>query len=137
MVKVLELEQPFNKAVTVMVAATGVVNAFIEVKAGIGLAVPFAASPMVGLLFVQEKVAPGVTLLKFNGPTVAPAQTIIFAGTTGTGVGLIVIGLFTVVVPHSLVTESETVYAPGVLYTMLPGFADVDVAGVPPGNDQA
>lgn len=138
MVKLLELEHPVNVAVTFIVATMGDVVVFVVTKDGMGLDVPLADNnPMAVLLFVQEKVAPGVALEKLSGPTVVPAQTEILAGVIGTGVGLIVIGLVTVVVPHSLVTASEIINDPALLYVIVPGFADVDEAGVPPGKVQA
>ncbi len=138
MVKLFELEHPVNEAVTFMVATMGDVVVFVVTKDGMGLEVPLADnSPMAVLLFVQENVAPGVTLEKLSGPTLVPAQTSALEGITGTGVGLMMIGLVTVVVPHSLVTASEIVKDPAVLYVIVPGLADDEDAGVPPGKDQA
>ena len=134
----LELEHPVNEAVTLIVATMGAVVVFVVTKDGMGLDIPLADNnPMAVLLFVQENVAPGVTLEKLSGPTVVPAHTTELAGITGTGVGLMVIGLVTVVVPHSFVTASEIVNEPAVLYVIVPGFADDEDAGVPPGKDQA
>ena len=116
----------------------GDVVVFVVTKDGMGFDVPLADNnPMAVLLFVQENVAPGVTLEKLSGPTLVPAQTSALAGITGTGVGLMMIGLVTVVVPHSLVTASEIVKDPAVLYVIVPGFADDEDAGVPSGKDQA
>ena len=53
--------------------------------------VPLAASPIEGVEFVHPKVVPGVVLVKTPAATVDPLQTVTFAGTTTTGVGLIVI----------------------------------------------
>lgn len=138
MVKLFELEHPVKEAVTLIVATMGAVVVFVVTKDGMGFDVPLADNnPMAVLLFVQENVAPGVTLEKLSGPTVVPAQTSALAGITGTGVGLMVIGLVTVVVPHSFVTAREIVNEPAVLYVIGPGFAADEDAGVPPGNNHA
>ena len=112
-VNILELEHPLKVAVTFILAVIGTPVAFVATKEGIGLELPLAPSPIDVLLFVQVNVAPG-TLVKLRGPTVAPAQTIILAGTTGDGVTLTVTGIEVVVVPHSLVTDNVIVYVPGV-----------------------
>jgi hypothetical protein len=63
MVKVDELEQPFSVAVPVMVAVIADAVPFVAVNEGMFAPLPFAASPMLILLFVHEKVAPGVLLV--------------------------------------------------------------------------
>ena len=51
---------------------------------------PLADNPIVVLLFVQVKVAPGVVLVYVVPATAAPLQTVMLAGTVTTGVGLTV-----------------------------------------------
>jgi hypothetical protein len=51
------------------------------------------------------------------------------------GVGLMVMDCVAVVGPHELVTDKEIVCGNAVPKVILPGFCDVEVAGVPPGND--
>ncbi len=55
------------------------------------LPVPLAASPIEGSEFTQAKVVPGVVLIYEETATVRVLHTVIFAGTTTTGVGFIVI----------------------------------------------
>jgi hypothetical protein len=65
--------QPLAVGVTVIVAITGVVPALVAVNDGI-LPVPLAASPIVGSLFVQAKVAPASGLVNAIAVVVAPLQ---------------------------------------------------------------
>ena len=82
--------QPLAVGVTVTVAVTGFAVLFVPVKEGV-LPVPLAARPIEVLEFVHAKVVPGVVLVNTPAATVAPLQTVTFAGTTTTGVGFIVI----------------------------------------------
>lgn len=82
----------------------GVLPVFVEVKAVI-LPLPDPARPMAVLLLVQVKVAPGVLLVKTNGPAFSPKQNAEVAGTDKLGTGLTITILDTVVVPHSFVTD--------------------------------
>lgn len=50
------------------------------------------------------------------------------------GVGLMVMGCVAFVVPHELVTDKEIVGDAAVPKVTLPGFCNVEVAGVPPGK---
>ena len=54
------------------------------------LPVPLAERPIVVLEFVHAKVVPGVVLVNTPEATLAPLQTVTFAGTTTTGVGFTV-----------------------------------------------
>lgn len=95
--------QPDIVGVTVIVATTGVVPAFVAVNAAI-LPVPLAAKPMLGVLFVQLKVAPAVPL-KVTAVVFAPAQTIWSVGSVTVGVGVTVTWWVSVAVqPPALVT---------------------------------
>ena len=82
--------QPLAVGVTVTVAITGFAVLFAPVNDGV-LPVPLAARPIEVLEFVHAKLAPEVVLVNTPAATVAPLQTVTFAGTTTTGVGLIVI----------------------------------------------
>jgi hypothetical protein len=64
---------PFADGVTVIVATTGTVPAFVAVKEGI-FPVPLAASPMEGSVFVHVNVVPATVLVKFIAAVVAPLQ---------------------------------------------------------------
>jgi hypothetical protein len=92
-----------------MVAMTGDVPLFAATKTGIFALLPLAPRPMVVLVLVHEKLTPVALLESVRGPTVAPAQTCKLAGVIKSGVGLIVMFLLTVVVPHSFVTLREKV----------------------------
>ena len=76
--------------VTVIVAVTGSAVLFVPEKEKIS-PVPLAARPMDGSEFVQVKVVPGVVLVNAEAATERLLQTVMFAGTTTTGVGLTVI----------------------------------------------
>ena len=82
--------QPLAVGVTVTVDVTGLAVLFVPVKEGV-FPVPLAARPIAALEFVHANVVPGVVLVKRPAATVAPLQTVTFAGTTTTGVGFIVI----------------------------------------------
>ena len=82
--------QPLAVGVTVTVAITGFAVLFAPVNDGV-LPVPLSARPIEGVEFVHAKVVPGVVLVYAEAATVAPLHTVIFAGTTTTGVGLTVI----------------------------------------------
>ena len=82
--------QPLAVGVTVTVAVTGFAVIFVPVNEGV-LPVPLDASPIVVLEFVHAKVVPGVVLVNAEAATETPLQTVMFAGTTTTGVGFIVI----------------------------------------------
>ncbi len=88
---------------------------FLPVKAGITPVLPLNGRPIVALSLVHEKVAPTGSLVKLIGPMVSPLHTVILAGTVIAGVGLIVIGAVTLVMPQLLVTDSEMVSSPGLL----------------------
>ena len=81
--------QPLAVGVTVTVDVTGFAVLFVPVKEGV-FPVPLAASPIEGVEFVHEKVVPGVVLVNTEAATETPLQTVMFAGTTTTGVGLTV-----------------------------------------------
>jgi len=70
--------QPLAVGVTVIVAVTAVTPAFTATKLAM-LPDPDAASPILGVLFVQLNVVPGVRLVKFTAVVLAPAQTVWFA----------------------------------------------------------
>ena len=59
-------------------------------KEGI-LPTPLAARPIPVLLFVQLNVEPAGLLVKLDAATVAPAQTVMLAGTVVVGLGFTVI----------------------------------------------
>ena len=82
--------QPLAVGVTVTVDVIGLAVTFVPVNDGV-LPVPLAASPIEGVEFVHAKVVAGVVLVYAEAGTVAPLHTVIFAGTTTTGVGLTVI----------------------------------------------
>ena len=82
--------QPLAVGVTVTVDVTGLAVLFVPVNDGV-LPVPLAASPIEGVEFVHANVVPGVVLVYAEAATVAPLHTVIFAGTTTTGAGFIVI----------------------------------------------
>ncbi len=75
--------------VTVTVEVTGSAVLFVPEKEGV-FPIPLAARPIVAIEFVQEKVAPGVVLVKFEVDIVTPLQTVISGGTAAIGVGLTV-----------------------------------------------
>ena len=75
--------------VTVTVDVTGLAATFVPVNDGV-LPVPLAASPIEVMEFVHANVVPGVVLVKTPAAIFAPLQTVMFAGTTTTGVGLTV-----------------------------------------------
>ena len=64
---------PFAVGVTVMVATTGAVPGLVAVKDGIS-PVPFAASPMDGVLLTHAKVVPATGPISGIGAVVAPLQ---------------------------------------------------------------
>jgi hypothetical protein len=101
--------QPDLVPETFMVAVCWVVVVLVDGHAEIELVEPEAASPIEVLLFVQENVAPAGRLVKFNGPTWAPAHTVISAGTVITGTGFTVNVVDAGVKPHSFVTVSYIV----------------------------
>ena len=72
-----------------IVAVTGNEVLFVPVNEGV-FPVPLEASPIDASEFVQEKVAPGVVLVKLEAAIVAPLQTVIFAGTVTLGPGFTV-----------------------------------------------
>ena len=82
--------QPLAVGVTVTVDVIGLDVTFVPVNDGV-LPVPLAASPIEGVEFVHAKVVPGVELVNTEAATETPLQTVMFAGTTTTGVGFIVI----------------------------------------------
>ena len=82
--------QPLALGVTVMVAVTGSAELFVAENEGV-FPVPLAARPIEGVEFVHVKVVPGVVLVNAEAATVIALQTVMFAGTTTTGVGLTVI----------------------------------------------
>ena len=78
-----------NDGVTVTVATTGAVVAFVAVKLAI-LPVPLAARPMEGVLFTQLNTVPGGVVtepLKLTAAVGAPLQTTWLAGWFTSGVG--------------------------------------------------
>jgi hypothetical protein len=84
--------QPPAVGVTVMVEVTPVEPVFAAVQLGI-LPVPLAPKPVLVVLLVHVNVPPGGTLAKLVAATVAPGQTVLFAGTVGAdivGVGFTV-----------------------------------------------
>lgn len=107
MVKLAVAGQIMITPLPVIVAVIGTVPLFTATKEGMSGTVPLAARPIAVLLFVHVMVVFVLLLLKESGPTVAPAQTVMLAGVKMSGVGLIVILLLTVVVPHSFVTARE------------------------------
>ena len=82
--------QPLAVGVTVTVDVTGLAVLFVPVNDGV-LPIPLAASPIEGVEFVHANVVPGVVLVYAEAATVAPLHTVMFAGTTTTGAGFIVI----------------------------------------------
>ena len=72
--------------VTVTVAVTGFAELFVPEKEAV-FPVPLTERPIVGSEFVHENVVPGVVLVKTPAAIVAPLQTVMFAGTTTTGIG--------------------------------------------------
>ena len=82
--------QPLAVGVTVTVDVTGSAVLFVPVNEGV-FPVPLAASPILASEFVQAKVVPNVVLVKAEAAPVAALQTVMFAGTTTTGVGFTVI----------------------------------------------
>ena len=82
--------QPLARGVTVIVAMTGELVAFVAVKAPI-LPVPLAARPILVLLFVQLNVVPATAPVKFTGVVVAPAHKTWLATAFTVGVGFTVI----------------------------------------------
>jgi predicted membrane protein len=77
--------------VTVTVATTGVVPAFVAVKELIALPDPEAPSPMEGVLFVQVNVVPATVLVNDSRVVPAPLQTVWSPGVAlAIGVGLTV-----------------------------------------------
>ena len=76
--------------VTVTVATTGTVPLFTAVKLAI-LPVPLAASPMLGVLFVQLNVVPATGLVKFTGAVGDPLHNTWLATGFTDGVGFTVI----------------------------------------------
>lgn len=132
-VKVPVTLQPFNNPVTVIVAVIGDEVLFVAVKAGM-FPDPDAARPIEVWVLVQVMVVP--TGLAVNGiaAILSPAQRVMFAGIFSCGMGFTVIGSESVVVPHSFVAEREMVYVPGVLKEIVPGLAEFELVGVPPGK---
>ena len=65
--------QPFAVGVTVIVAMTGTVPTFVAVNGRIG-PVPFAASPIEGVLLTHVKVVPATGPEKMIANVVAPLQ---------------------------------------------------------------
>jgi hypothetical protein len=82
--------QPFAAGITVIVATTGDVPAFIAVNEAMS-PVPFAASPMVGWSFVHAKVVPATGPPKVMAVVVAPLQYAALPIGLTAGVGLTVI----------------------------------------------
>ncbi len=82
--------QPLAEGVTVRLAVTGTAVLLIPVKEGV-FPVPLAASPILASEFVHANVVPGVVLVNAEAATERLLQTVMFAGTTTTGVGLTVI----------------------------------------------
>jgi len=81
--------QLLAEGLTETVAVTGFGVVFTAVKDAI-LPVPLAASPIVGSLFVHEKVVPGTAPVNAAAGTVPPLQTAILDGTTTVGIGFTV-----------------------------------------------
>ena len=81
--------QPLTVGVTVIVAVMGAVLVLVAVKLGM-LPVSLAANPIVGLVFVQEKLPPVGVLTKIGGFTTTLLHTVMFAGTVTKGVGFTV-----------------------------------------------
>ena len=77
---------PFKVAVTEMVATMFVVVVLVAVKPG-ALPLPPEIWPVVVLLFVQLKVAPGGTLTKLVATTPTPGHTAILAMAETLGFG--------------------------------------------------
>jgi hypothetical protein len=73
-----------------MVEVIGDEVALVAVNEGV-FPVPLAARPIAVLLFVHAKVAPVTGLVNADAATEPPLHTVILAGTTTVGVGLIVI----------------------------------------------
>ena len=90
-----------------------VAELFVALKTGI-VPEPLATKPMLVLLLAQVNTAPIGLLTKLNGPTTSPGQSVILGKVAKLGDGFTTIACETVVVPHSLVTASVTVYVPGV-----------------------
>lgn len=78
--------QPAATGVTVMVAVTGALVVFVAVKLAI-FPVPEAASPMLGVLFVQLNTVPATGLVKVTAVVAAPLHTVWLAGVFTLGVG--------------------------------------------------
>ena len=106
--------------VTVTVAVTGFAELFVAEKEAV-FPVPLTARPIVGSEFVHENVVPGVVLVKTPAAIVAPLQTVMFAGTTTTGIGSTVMEYETGVPGQPLeegvtvtveVTELEVLFVP-------------------------
>jgi hypothetical protein len=76
--------------VTVIVPVIGVLPVLVALNDVI-FPVPLAASPMAVLVLVQVYVTPVRELLKLIAPVAVPAHNTMFAGTTTSGAGLIVI----------------------------------------------
>lgn len=75
--------------ITVMVAEITLEEVLVAMKLAI-FPEPLAPNPMAVLLLIHEYVAPAVALIKEVAVTVAPLQTVIFAGTVTVGVGFTV-----------------------------------------------
>ena len=85
---------PFAAGITVMVAIIAVIPLFDAVKEGI-FPVPFAPSPMDGLLFVHVKVVPATGPLKAIGAVMTPSQEVKLPTGSADGIGftIMTIGL--------------------------------------------
>jgi hypothetical protein len=101
---------PFAEGVTVIVATMAVVPVFDAVNPGI-FPVPLLPNPMEGVVFVQEKVVPGVVLVKFAADTAAPVHKLMFDGTVTVAVGFTVI-LKEAAVPLQPLAEGITEIVP-------------------------
>lgn len=82
--------QPLTVGVTVIVAIIGAVVVLVAVKLG-RLPVSLAANPIVGSVFVHEKLPPIGVLTKIGGLTTTLLHTVMFAGNVTVGVGFTVI----------------------------------------------
>ena len=81
--------QPLAVGVTVIVTVTEMAVLLVAVNAGVS-PVPLAARPIDASEFVHANVVPGVVLVNAEAATERLLQTVMFAGTTTTGVGLTV-----------------------------------------------
>lgn len=116
MVKVsLTPAHPLKVGVTIMVLVMGVLVVLVAVNAGKLPVLDALERPIAVLLFVQLYTVPLIELVKTLDDADCPAQKVVSALGVIIGVGFTSNGLLSVLVPHSLVTETLIVKLPAIL----------------------